>query len=348
MAESLRLLILAPSWVMTPPVGHGPGQQHAADLAHALQRKGHSVTLFATGDSRPSCPLAWHFPNTDAPKGPQREREHVAAALRYAESEGFDLIHSNETNVGLLRIGACRVPSLIRMNWAGTPELAARFRSLPSAHRARTAVCAVSHALARSVDYLRPIAVVHNGIDVADYPADGTHGGPLLFLGRIFAEKGVDTAIDIAQLTGRELVLAGPVTDRRYFAEQIRPRLAGKGVEYVGPVDAVQKRALYSSASALLMPYRAPEPFGYALIEAMACGTPCIAFDNGSPAEVIEHGRTGFVVRSVAAATRAVQELDTIRSADCRQHVASHFSIEAMTAAYLRVYQAILPTRQLG
>ncbi len=338
----MRVLVVAPSWASTPPVGHGPGEQHAADLAGALRHRGHDVTVFATGDSDPGCALAWHFPRAGTEPHGDRERQHVDAALRYAESTGFDVIHSNESNIGLLRIGACLVPSVTRINWAGTAILRARFQALPVRQRQRTVVCPVSHSLSRRLRYLRPVRAIHNGVNVGAYTASGDHSGPLLFLGRICPEKGPDTAIKIAQVARREIVLAGPITNQQFFEARIRPRLRDGQVSYVGHATAEQKRELFAAAAALLMPYRSPEPFGYVLLEAMASGTPCVAFDQGAPAEIIDHGRTGFLVRSIRDAVHALSSVSAISSEVCRRHVQSRFSVDAMADAYLELYRAVL------
>lgn len=339
----MRILVIAPSWVATPPTGHGPGEQPAADLAKALTGLGHDVTVFATGDSLVGCKLAWHFDKAYAHDGlsAQREQEHVSRALAYAQAGFFDVIHSNESNMGLLLIGRCPTPSVTRMNWSGTPTLRAAYDLLPADQRRRTNVCAISHSLQRRIRYLAPRKVIYNGIDVEDFPVNGKHDGPLLFLGRVCPEKGADIAIRVAARAGRKLTIAGPVTDNGYFEQRIKPRLQSVAT-YVGPVNGRQKRELLASAAALLMPYRAREAFGYVLVEAMACGTPCIAFDRGSPREIIEHGSTGFIVRTPAEAVSAISSISNISGATCRRRVVERFGTMTMAQAYVSLYSKMI------
>jgi glycosyltransferase involved in cell wall biosynthesis len=187
---------------------------------------------------------------------------------------------------------------------------------------------------------LNYLATVYNGIDLSLYPLQPSQGGSLIFLGRIHPDKGVHLAIEVAQLSGLPLIIAGIVQDRNYFQQQVQPHL-NQSIQYIGPVDVPGKNALFSQARALLHLNTIPERFGLVLAEANAAGVPVVAMDLGSCREVIQDGQTGFLVNSVHDAVRSLQRLAEIDRNACRQRVQQLFSIETMVAAYERVYQTI-------
>lgn len=190
------------------------------------------------------------------------------------------------------------------------------------------------------------LATVYNGIDLALYPLREPGGGDLIFLGRIHPDKGVHLAIEAARLSGLPLLIAGIVQDRIYFQEQVEPHLDDK-IRYIGPVDVPGKNALFARARAMLHLNTIPERFGLVLAEANAAGVPVIAMDLGSCREVIEDGRTGFLVNSAAEEARAVTRVAEIDRGACRRRVRECFSIETMVEAYERVYQTIFE-REVG
>jgi glycosyltransferase involved in cell wall biosynthesis len=187
---------------------------------------------------------------------------------------------------------------------------------------------------------LNYLATVYNGIDLSLYPLQKVSGDSLVFLGRIHPDKGVHLAIEVAHLSGLPLLIAGIIQDSAYFRELVEPHLDGT-IRYVGPVDVPGKNALFARAIALLHLNTIPERFGLVLAEANAAGVPVVAMDLGSCREVIEDGRTGFLVRSVGEAAQRVQDLSEIDRSVCRQRVQQRFSIEAMVESYERVYQTI-------
>jgi glycosyltransferase involved in cell wall biosynthesis len=187
---------------------------------------------------------------------------------------------------------------------------------------------------------LNYVATVYNGIDLSLYPLQKAAGDSLLFLGRIHPDKGVHLAIEVAHLSGLPLLIAGIIQDSAYFREQVEPHL-DETIRYVGPVDVPGKNALFARAIALLHLNTIPERFGLVLAEANAAGVPVVAMDLGSCREVIEHGRTGFLVRNAGEAAERLQSLSEIDSSVCRERVQQRFSIEAMVESYERVYQTI-------
>src|SRR6185295_4569180 len=187
---------------------------------------------------------------------------------------------------------------------------------------------------------LNYVATVYNGIDLALYPLQEFGGDDLIFLGRIHPDKGVHLAIEVAHSTGLPLLIAGIIQDETYFREQVEPCLNAQ-IRYIGPVDVAGKNELFARSRALLHLNTIPERFGLVLAEANAAGVPVIAMDLGSCREVIEDGRTGFLVNSASEAAEALQRLHAIDRCACRRRVQQCFSIETMVTGYERVYHTI-------
>jgi glycosyltransferase involved in cell wall biosynthesis len=184
------------------------------------------------------------------------------------------------------------------------------------------------------------LATVYNGIDLSLYPLQERGGDHLIFLGRIHPDKGVHLAIEVARLSGLPLLIAGIIQDQNYFQYQVAPHLDER-IRYIGPVDVAGKNKLFASALALLHLNTIPERFGLVLAEANAAGVPVIAMDRGSCREVIEDGKTGFLVNNVPQAAWALDGLSTIDRGACRYRVEQCFSIETMVEGYERVYSQI-------
>jgi len=195
---------------------------------------------------------------------------------------------------------------------------------------------------------LNYLATVYNGIDVSLYPFQELPGEELIFLGRIHPDKGVHLAIAVARLSGLPLLIAGIIQDKEYFEKQVKPYLDDRDIRYIGPVDVAGKNQLFSRARALLHLNTIPERFGLVLAEANAAGVPVIAMDLGSCREVIEDGKTGFLVNGVNEAVEALKSIHTIDRTRCRRRVEQCFSIETMVEAYERVYCRIFDLEAEG
>lgn len=189
------------------------------------------------------------------------------------------------------------------------------------------------------------IATIHHGIDMTDFEVGSGSGGYLLFFGRIHPDKGTAEAIEVADRIGLPLTIAGIIQDREYFENQVEPKLDGDRIRYVGPVAAEGRNALLGNARALLHLINFDEPFGFSVVEAMACGTPVIAHRRGSMAEIIESGRNGFLVDSIEEAIRAVDAAAVIDRNAVRGSVEHRFSVDRMVDQYLEVYRRIIGLR---
>lgn len=334
----MRIAILSPISWRTPPVHYGPWEYVVSLLTEELVGMGVDVTLFATGDSRTSGKLAAvcaHPYSEDRSIDPKvAECLHISEVFERAAE--FDLIHNNFDFLPLTYSGLVDIPVLTTIHGFSSPKILPVYRK----YNGRSHYVAISESdKSPDLDYL---ATVHHGIDVAQFPFCGAGGRYLLFFGRIHPDKGVREAIDVAKRTGIKLVIAGIVQDRDYYTTHVEPHIDGVAVEYLGPVAAEQRAEVLGQALALLHLISFDEPFGLSLIEAMACGTPVIAFDRGSMREIIRTGVTGFIVDGVSGAVDAVGAVKTIDRADCRSDVEKRFSSARMARDYVRVYRQIL------
>jgi glycosyltransferase involved in cell wall biosynthesis len=339
----MRIGMIAPLEMRVPPVGYGGTELVVSLLTEELVRRGHRVTLFASGDSQTQASLVAgcerFLRGTERDKGILTMLS-VTACLERADE--FDLIHNHTCFEGLATAGLVRTPVLTTLHGGLAGDWLLLFE------RYRGWYNTISHSAKRLLPPRPRFAgVIHNAIDVKSYPFNGgARDEELLYLSRISPEKGTHLAIEVARSTGRRLVIAGNVdhVDRAYFESRVAPQVDGDQVRYVGEADASMKRALLARARCLLAPVTWDEPFGLFLVEAMACGTPVVATRRGSIPEVIEHGVTGFVVDSLEEARAALDRLDAISPEACRKRAEERFDVPRMADDYVAAYERILET----
>ena len=333
----LRVAILAPVAWRVPPRHYGPWEQFASLLAEGLVARGVDVTLFASGDSLTAGRLASVVPRgyEEDPEAEAKVSECLHIAHAFERAGEFDLIHNSFDFLPLTYSELVETPVLTTIHGFSSPRI------LPVYQRydASTAYVAISDADRHpSLDYL---ATIHHGIDTDAFSLHPSPGEYVLFFGRIHPHKGTVEAIEVAEQTGIPLVLAGIVQDERYFEELVAPRLDGDNVRYIGPVGPDERAELLGGARALLHLISFEEPFGYSVVEAMACGTPVLAFPRGSMPELIEDGTTGFLVEDIAAAAAAIGRAENLDRAAIREQAVARFGIARMVDAYLDAYRAI-------
>lgn len=337
----MRVALLAPIAWRVPPLHYGPWERVVALLAQGLVAAGVDVTVFATADSRPAGALA-----AVAPRPYEEDRQldakvweclHVAHAFERAAE--FDLIHSHADFLALTYARLVATPVVATIHGFSSPRILPAYE----AYDADVAYVAISDADRSPL--LSYAATVHHGIDLDELTYQPEAGPDLVALGRISPEKGTASAIAVARRAGRRLVIAGIVQDRGYFEAEVEPHIDGDRVRYVGSVGPAERDALLGSSAALLHLIAFAEPFGLAMIEALACGTPVIAYPLGSVPEVVRDGETGFVVADADAAVAAVGDLPGLRRGRCRADVERRFTVTAMTQGYLDVYEELVALR---
>jgi glycosyltransferase involved in cell wall biosynthesis len=335
----VRIGMIAPIAWRVPPRHYGPWELVVSRLTEGLVARGVDVTLFASADSVTSARLVSvadrPYEEDDSYDVKTMECLHVAAAMERAGE--LDLLHNHADFLPLSYSRLVATPMVTTIHGFSSERILPAYR----AYDDHVAYVAISDA-DRHPD-LTYAATVHHGIPVDEVPVGpGSADGTLVHLGRIHPDKGTARAIEVARRADRPLVLAGIVQDATYFEEQVRPHLDDERVRYVGSVGPEERDRLLGSAAALLHLVEFAEPFGLVMIEAMACGTPVIATPLGAVPEVVDDGRTGFLVADVDAAVAAVERIDELDRAACRERVVQHFSVDRMVEGYLEVYRRVL------
>jgi glycosyltransferase involved in cell wall biosynthesis len=343
---TMRIAMLAPPWIPVPPPAYGGIEEVVRLLTAGLAHRGHHVTLFAPPGSESPAEVVEVLdePHPDDIQRAQFEADHVARAFAHIDAaaergEPYDVIHDHVGHTALAMADRVSAPVVHTLH-GPFDEDATRFYATHG-HKAR--IVAISHAQLESAPpEMGGGSVVHNPIDCAEWPFRADKEDVLLWIGRMSPDKGPHRAITAARAAGAPLILAGPVQpgQERFFAEEVEPHVGRDGIEYVGEADGSAKRDLYGRARALLMPIRWPEPFGLVMVEALACGTPVIAFPEGSAPEVVEHGETGFVVEDEEAMAAAVGKLAEIDPEACRRSCQERFGVPAVVEGYEAVYHA--------
>jgi glycosyltransferase involved in cell wall biosynthesis len=339
----MRIGQIAPLTESVPPKLYGGTERVVSFLTEELIKLGHDVTLFASGDSVTAAELIAVHPRALRLDGRVRDpwavhllmMEHV-----FRQAERFDILHFHLDYWSFPLFVHQKTPFLSTLHGRlDLPELWPIYRTYP-----QVPIVSVSNAQRRPMPWANWAATIHHGIPKTLLTPEAVSPTYLAFLGRIAPEKGVERAIEIARRAGMCLRIAAKVdpVDRRYYEEAIRPLLKSPRVEYLGEISDGEKAAFLSGALGLLFPGDWPEPFGLAMIEAMACGTPVLALEHGSVEEVVEHGLTGFVVQDVEEAVRSVEELAGLSRAAVRRRFEERFTVSRMVKEYLNVYTRIL------
>jgi glycosyltransferase involved in cell wall biosynthesis len=330
--------MLAPISWRTPPRHYGPWEQVTSLLTEALVARGVDVTLFATKDSRTAgklhgvCPA----PYSEDPTIDAKVWEMLHVAHVFEQAGEFDLIHNQADFVPLAFSRLVGTPMVTTIHGFSSERILPAYK----AYEDRVHFVAISQAN-RHPD-LHYAATIHHGIPLEDFPFDSKGSEDLLFFGRIHPDKGAAEAITAAHRSGRKLIMAGIVQDQNYYKEYVAPALDDRSVVYLGPVGGTSRAKTLGAARALLHLINFDEPFGLSVVEALACGTPVIAFNRGSMSELIDDGVTGFLVDSLDSTVEAIDRIDEIDRAVCRAAVSARFTVDLMADRYLSLYRSIL------
>ncbi len=333
--------MLAPIAWRTPPRHYGPWELFASLLADGLDSLGHDVTLFATMDSVTTATLhgtAAHGWSEDPDIDPKvAECVHIAEVFERAGD--FDIIHNGFDFLPLTYSGLVDTPVVTTIHGFSSSRI------IPVYERYDTTTTYVAISDADRHPTLHYAATIHHGIDVDAFALHREPGDHLLFFGRIHPDKGTAQAIEVARRAGRRLDIAGIIQDEDYFRDEVEPHLDDASVRYLGTVDATDRSEVLGGAHALLHLIDFDEPFGYSVVEAMACGTPVIAYDRGSMGELIDDETTGFLVDGLDGATRAIDLAGHVDRHAIRAATATRFSLSTMVDRYVSVYRAVLASR---
>jgi len=339
----MRILQIAPLSERVPPVGYGGTEAVVSLLADGLVRAGHDVVLWASGDSLTLAELRSVYPQglrLDPTITNPHPYEWMHAVEAIKEAEEFDIVHNHHGEWVMALASSLDVPMLTTMHClidSNTKFIWAHYRGFFNT------ISQAERATIPPLEGPRFAGVVYNAVDVASFPFRADKDDYLLFIGQIASAKGPHLAVEVARRLGMRLVIAGKVDphNRQYFAEMIEPYVDGKQLQFLGEVG-YEKRELYANARCLLVPICWEEPFGLVMAEAMACGTPVIAFNRGAAPELIVDGETGYIVRDVDEMVEAVGRLDRLDPYRCRRHVEEDFDVPIMVQRYLEIYQRIL------
>ncbi len=341
----MNIAQLAPLIEPVPPVLYGGTERIVSFLTEELVRRGHRVTLFASGDSHTTADL---YSVRDRsvrldPENPDAVAFHMIELVRAFDMAGeFDIIHSHVDYLAFPFARFSRVPSVHTLHgrldlphWGPMVEY---FRDIP--------LVSISNDQRRPLSHIAPrwMATVYHGLPEDSFRPGRGEGGYLTFFSRLSRDKRPDLAVEVAKRAGLPLKIAGKVdtTDREYFEQEIEPLLDHPLIEYLGEIHDSEKPELLGNAAALIFPIDWPEPFGLVMTEAMACGTPVIARPCGSVPEVVREGVTGFIADTVEEMVEAVKQIDRIDRSRCLMEARQRFSVEAMADGYEAVYRKIL------
>ena len=338
----MRIALIAPPWYPVPPTGYGGIEWVVALLADGLTDRGHDVTLFAPSGSTTRARLVSPLGESPPPESignPWYEASHAVSA--YEHGDEFDLLHDHTGPVGVSIGALTECPMVHTLHGPFTPEALMLYGRI-ARHLWFVAISESQRSL--GPPDLRWAGVVYNGIATERYPYREDKEDFLFFLGRADEEKAPDLAVEAARRAGRRLVMCATrknERERSYWAERVEP-LLGDDVEVYGECSHEQKADLLARATALLFPIQWPEPFGLVMTEAMACGTPVVAWHNGAVPEVIDDGVTGFVVESMDELVRAIGRVGELDPRAARARVEERFSAAAMVTGYERAYERVL------
>jgi glycosyltransferase involved in cell wall biosynthesis len=345
----MKIAQIAPLAERVPPKKYGGTERVIHALTEELVKRGHDVTLFASGDSITSAKLISVFPKS------LREAKikdlygtntfsMLNVGLAYQMQREFDIIHDHNAHLSIPTANISQVPVIMTLHGALQGDLKYLYTVFDKINYA-----SISMAQRVPAPNLNYVGNVYNGLPMDDYPFSEVNDGYLLFVGRISAEKGTHFAVKVAKALGLPLIIAAKLDtvnldDVAYFHKYIKPYLSKK-IKWIGEVDEKERNLLMSKALCSLHPVTWPEPFGLTLIEAMACGCPVVAFNKGSIPEVIKNKKTGFVVNNLPQMIQAVKKIHTLKRLNCRIHAVESFDAKKMADGYEKAYNQILSTK---
>lgn len=336
----MKIAIISKLWEPTSPDSTGGTGMSVGLLANELVDRGHQVTLFATGDSKTKARLLsvrqqpWKNDYSEI-------LEYLNIAQAFSSAKNFDIIHCHvEHKAAMFADLVKATPHLLTLRYgeffADEIKILKKYKHLNWS--------ANSYALTKLLPFIKFKGVVHNGLELDRYPFNNRPKDYLLFLGRLSPQKGPDIAIAVAKKLGLKLILAGKTVkvDKKYLEKKIWPKIDNQQIKYLGEINFTRKINLLKKAIVLLHPNRVFEACSNTILEAQACGTPAIAFNEGSNKELIINKKTGFIVKDVNSTVSAVKKIDSIARQGCRNHMVKNFTVQKMADGYEKLYKKII------
>lgn len=339
----MKILLISPPWISVPPKGYGGIEWVVSLLSDELAKRGHDVTLFATGDSETKAKLKYAFEAGQTSKlgtlnATMYDSIQVSEAFKIADE--FEIVHDNSGFLAVAFSHKVKRPILHTLHGPFTSDTKLFYAHFKDA----VYYNAISEYQRNSLPILNYVDTIYNAIDVHNYPYSEEKEDYLIMVSRVCPIKGTHLAIRVAKELGERLILIGKVDlkDMDYFNEMVKPQVDGKQIVFTGEIDEDEKRRLLKHAKCFIFPIQWAEPFGLVMAEAMACGTPVVAIRNGASPEVVKDGKTGFIVDTVEEMVDAVKNIGRINPRACREHVLANFSPEVMADNYEKNYRKIL------
>jgi glycosyltransferase involved in cell wall biosynthesis len=340
----MRIAILAPLWKTVPPQKYGGTELVASLLTEELVKMGHNVTLYACGGSKTSAKLVEVIdrPMFDILGGFKFDAiqfyDFMAIKMVFdaAKNGEFDVIH-NHMGLHMAALGNLSPVPMVTTNHSSIPP---DFEPLSQLAKDSNYI-SISDSQRQMSPYLNYVQTIYHGINTSEFEFNKNPGDYLLFLATMSKEKGADRAIEIAKRTGMKMIMAGDIRNEKYF-DEIKPLIDGDQISYIGEVDAAKKNELMRDTKAYIFPIRWSEAFGLTVVESLASGTPVVAYPNGSLPEIIDNGKTGFLVDSIDEAIEAIYNIDAISREECRRQAVERFDASVMAKNHIKLYEKLL------
>ena len=337
----MRIAQVAPLWIPIPPYTYGGTELVVSWLCEELIKRGHEVTLFGSGDSRTKAKLVPIWPQSLWRAN--LRNPHAVFSLLYEKlislQDQFDIIHDHCEFYTAPYSKFLKPPIITTLHHPLTEETTILYKKFPNIN-----FVAISKNQKKSGPGINIVKTIYHGLPIEKYEFNPKPQNYLLWLSKIIPQKGIAEAIDIAKLSGENLIVSGNIPPEygEYFEFRIKPLIDGKKIQFVGASDFPKKIELLKNAKAFIFPVKRPEPFGLVVIEAMACGVPVIAFKEGSMPELIEEGKTGFLVNNIEEACQALKKIKKISREYCREYIKKNFNLKRMVNRYEKLYKKIL------
>ncbi len=345
----MNIAVIAPVWIPIPPHGYGGIERVLKLLVDGLVELGHDVTLFASGDSGTAARQVVFMEDAPTEMMGQTlyDAYHVGQAFRQIAGTDYDLVSDHSGFLGVAFASFLRAPLVHTLHGPFHEPIKRFYR----AFNEDSFFIAISDCQRRNCPDLNYLGVAHNGVDIELHRFQPEKQDYYVCVGRICEAKGTHYAVQIALATGSRLKLAGKIDagqDREFFEREVKPFLDGERIVYLGEISEEEKVELVGGARGFLFPIQWEEPFGLVMAESLACGTPVITTNWGAAPEIIEDGKTGFVVHDLDEFPRAMEALDQIDPAVCRSEAERRFSPHAMALRYATLFQQVLSTGTPG